>query len=71
MCGYEKERKKEQIVFSHHLAKEIADFARDYAEVYEIIGRVQQEFRQAGRKSKPVIKEQPTDAWGLPIGVEV
>ncbi len=65
-----RKRKKEKILFCHHLAAEIADFAKSYMEVNEIITRVKREFEQSALKNKPVIREQPTDDWGIPIGVE-
>ncbi len=63
-------RKEEQILFSHHLAEEIVNFAKDYDEVAQIIERVKNEFNQVARKRKPKIKEQVTDDWGKPIGAE-
>lgn len=65
-----KKRKEEQILFSHHLAEEIADFAKDYDEVAQITERVKNEFNQVARKRKPKIKKQVTDDWGNPIGAE-
>lgn len=65
-----RKRKEEKIIFSHHLAEEIAGFATNYFEVDEIIERVDREFKRVAARKKPEIREQAVDDWGEPIGAE-